>query len=151
MPFIHRSRTALIASDHSGGQNYDLGDFDFNFGAADSAGGGIFDELFNRAGRGQTRRNALARGRNIEATLELSLEDGHRGGRHSLQLQTANICPTCNGSGVVDGETCLTCKGSRRVVQPKMIELNIPAGARDGATLSLARQVGAGATTNTYG
>ena len=129
------------------GSNYDFGNFDFNFGDAGAAGGGIFDELFNRANRGNARRTAdRERGRDVEATLELSLEDAHRGGRHSLQLQTSVVCPTCGGSGVIaGGAICPTCSGSGRVIEPKTIEVNIPAGVRDGATLRLAGQGGAGA------
>lgn len=134
-------------TNQTGGQNYDFGNFDFNFGDAGGAGGGIFDELFNRTGRGgRARQTAPSRGRDVEATLELSLEDAHRGGRHSLQLQTTNICPTCGGSGVLtNGEICPTCNGAGRVIQPKTLEVNIPAGVRDGATLRLAGQGGAGA------
>ncbi len=28
-----------------------------------------------------------------------------------------DLCPTCNGSGRVDGDTCQTCKGSGKVVR----------------------------------
>jgi DnaJ-class molecular chaperone len=134
-------------ADRGGATNYDFGDFDFNFGDAGAGGGSIFDELFNRGGRGANRRApGPQRGRDVEATLELSLEDANRGGRHSLQLQTADVCPTCRGAGVIgDGEICPTCGGSGRVVQPKTIEANIPAGVRDGATLRLAGQGSAGA------
>ena len=145
----HRAESPFGAGNYrrtsqSGGANFDFNNFDFNFGDAGAAGG-IFDELFNRAGRGNARRAAeSSRGRDVEATLELSLEEAHRGGRHSLQLQTTVVCPTCNGSGVVGGAVCPTCGGSGRVIQPKTIEVNIPPGARDGASLRLAGQGGAG-------
>ena len=127
--------------------NFDFNNFDFNFGNAGSAGGGIFDELFNRAGRGgnSARTTEPNRGRDIEATLELSLEDANRGGRHSLQLQSVVVCPTCNGSGVVNGAVCPTCGGSGQVIEPKTIETNIPTGVRNGATLKIAGKGGTGA------
>lgn len=121
--------------------NFDFNNFDFNFGNSGSADGGIFDELFNRAGRGSSsggRTAEPARGRDIEATLELNLEDANRGGRHTLQLQAVVVCPTCKGSGVAGGEICPMCKGSGQVIEPKSIETNIPAGVRNGATLRLA-------------
>ncbi|HXQ71643.1 MAG TPA: J domain-containing protein [Pyrinomonadaceae bacterium] len=124
---------------------------DFNFDYSGDFGGfrggsgegfDIFEEIFNRArgGRGVRR----GRGRDIEAELELSLEEAHRGGRRTLQMQTAEVCPTCNGSGVVDGKTCDTCGGAGEVLRPKTIEVNIPAGVRDGSTIRLAGQGGAG-------
>lgn len=119
--------------------NFDFNNFDFNFGNAGSAGGGIFDEIFNRGGRGGNTGRATepTRGRDIEATLELNLEDANRGGRHTLQLQAAVVCPTCKGTGVANGEICPTCGGSGQVIEPKSIETNIPAGVRNGATLRL--------------
>lgn len=124
---------------------------DFNFDYSGDFGGfrggsgegfDIFEEIFNRARGGRAARRG--RGRDIEAELELSLEEAHRGGRRTLQMQTAEVCPTCNGSGVVDGKTCPTCGGSGEVLRPKSIEVNIPAGVRDGSTIRLAGQGGAG-------
>jgi DnaJ-class molecular chaperone len=125
-----------------GGQtgDFDFGDFDFG----NAEGFDFFGDLFNRGGRGRTGQPT--RGRDVEAALELSLEDAHRGGRHTLQMQAADICPTCNGAGLIEGnKICPTCRGARTVLKPKTIEVNIPAGARDGSTLRLAGQGGAGA------
>ena len=84
---------------------YDPSDFDFDrFSSSGSGGFDIFEELFGAA-RGRDRRSG--RGHDIEAALELSLEDAHRGGRRTLQLQSATI------------------------------EVNIPAGVRDGSTIRL--------------
>jgi len=122
---------------------FDVNDFDFgSFRTSGSEGFDIFEELFGGArGRGQRR----ARGRDIEAELELSLEEAHRGGRRSLQMQVAQTCPTCNGTGVHDGKVCETCGGAGEISRPKTIEANIPAGMRDGSTIRLAGQGGAGA------
>jgi DnaJ-class molecular chaperone len=123
---------------------FDFNDFDFgSFGGG--AGGFDFEELFGRAGgRGGARRST--RGRDVEAELELSLEEAHRGGRRTLQMQVAETCQTCQGTGVVkENQTCSTCGGTGQVVRPKTIEVNIPAGVRDGSTVRLTGQGGAGA------
>lgn len=143
-------------STRSGGPG--AGDFDFNFDYSGDFGGfrggpgegfDIFEEIFNRGRRGRATRRG--RGRDVEAELELSLEEAHRGGRRSLQMQTAEVCPTCNGTGVKDGETCDTCGGAGEVLRPKTIEVNIPKGVRDGSTIRLAGQGGAGSNGNEPG
>ncbi|HEV7377913.1 MAG TPA: J domain-containing protein [Pyrinomonadaceae bacterium] len=119
---------------------------DFDFGGFSSAGGSdIFEELLGRAGGrgGRGRRNN--RGRDVEAEIELSLEEAHRGVRRTISMQVAEICQTCKGTGVVkDDQTCPTCGGAGQVAKTKTIEVNIPAGVRDGSTVRLAGQGGAG-------
>jgi DnaJ-class molecular chaperone len=118
---------------------FDFNDFDFS-GFGGGSGGFDFGDLFGRGGR-STRRSS--RGQDVEAELELSLEEAHRGGRRTLQLQAAETCPTCNGAGVKDNQPCPTCGGAGQVLRPKTIEVNIPAGVRDGSTIRLAGQGGA--------
>jgi DnaJ-class molecular chaperone len=126
------------------------GGFDFSgFDFGGSRGGGaagfdIFEEMFGgRTGGGRGRRRG--RGSDVEAELEISLEEAHRGARRTLQMQVAEVCPNCHGTGVVnDNQTCPTCGGSGQIAKPKKIEVNIPAGVRDGSTVRLAGQGGAG-------
>lgn len=122
---------------------FDFGDFEFgNFGGRGGAGFDIFEELFGGAGRGRSARGG--RGQDVEAELEVSLEDAHRGARRTLQMQVADICPTCNGSGIVGDKPCDTCGGAGQVLKQKNIDVNIPAGMRDGSTVRLAGQGGSG-------
>jgi DnaJ-class molecular chaperone len=110
-----------------------------------SAGFDVFEEMFGGSGRGRGgRARQRQRGEDVEAQLELSLEEAHRGGRRTLQMQAAEICPICNGTGLVSDKTCQTCGGAGQVLKPKTIEVNIPAGVRDGSTVRLAGQGGAG-------
>jgi DnaJ-class molecular chaperone len=130
----------------SGGARTRTGDFDFrDFDFGGYQGGtpdfDIFGEMFGGGGRGRRRSG---RGRDVEAELELSIEEAHQGGRRTLQLQAAETCPTCNGSGVKDNQPCPTCGGIGQVLKPRSIEVNIPAGARDGAIIRLPGQGGAG-------
>src|SRR5689334_9581074 len=140
-----RSARAGGAGPGSSGFNFD--DFDFNrFRTTGTSPGGfdIFEEMFGGGfGRGG-RATSSGRGRDVEAELETSLEEAHRGGRRTLQMQTAEACPTCGGTGVKDGKVCETCGGSGEVVRPKTIDVNIPAGVRDGSTIRVPGQGGAG-------
>jgi curved DNA-binding protein len=116
---------------------------DFEFGGFRGTGGfDIFEEMFG-AGRGRAGRSK--RGQDVEAELELSLEEVHRGVRRTLQMQVAETCETCKGTGVVkDNQTCPTCGGTGQVFRPRTIEVNIPAGVREGSTVRLAGQGGPG-------
>jgi DnaJ-class molecular chaperone len=129
------------------GGGFDFGDFDFSrFRTTGRAAEGfdIFEEMFGGGGFGRDRTSRRGRGRDIEAELEVSLEEAHRGGRRTLQMQVPEICPTCGGTGVKDGRVCETCGGSGEVTRPKTIEVNIPAGVRDGSTIRVAGQGGIG-------
>jgi DnaJ-class molecular chaperone len=121
---------------------FDFGGFDFgSFRAGAGGASDIFEELFGRAGGARRGR----RGQNVEAELELSLEEAHRGGRSTLQMQAAESCLTCRGTGVINNnQVCPACGGSGQVLGPKTIEVNIPVGVRDGSTIRLAGQGGAG-------
>src|SRR5258705_9198571 len=121
---------------------FDYADFDFG-GFRGTGDFDIFEEMFGRAGRGRTRRST--RGQDVEAELELTLEEAHRGTRRTIQMQVAETCATCKGTGVVkDNKPWPTCGGAGEVLRTKSIEVNIPAGVRDGSTVRLAGQGGAG-------
>jgi DnaJ-class molecular chaperone len=127
----------------SGG--FDFSGFDFG-GMGGGAGFDIFEEMLSGGGGGRRGRRR-ERGEDIEAQLELSLEEAHRGGRRTLQMQAAETCRTCNGTGLVGDagdKACPVCGGSGQVLKPKTIEVNIPAGVHDGSTVRLVGQGGAG-------
>ena len=95
------------------------GGFDFNdfdFGRFSTGGAGGFDIFEEMFGGARDRGPRRGRGHDIEAELELSLKEAHHGGRRTLQMQGA-----------------------------EPIEVNIPAGMRDGSIIRLAGQGGSGA------
>lgn len=52
-------------------------------------------------------------------------------------IQQAVLCPTCKGTGKVPEKTCTVCKGSGTERKTQEIQLKIPAGIDDGATIRL--------------
>jgi curved DNA-binding protein len=126
-------------------------------------GGGGFSDFFETLFGGKTpggssdnrRRGSrgarTTRGQDAEAEMEISLEDAHRGGRHRITLQGSRPCPTCNGTGTVSGVVCTTCRGSGQLLNPKVIDVNIPPAAREGSVIKIAKQGQQGAAGNEAG
>jgi molecular chaperone DnaJ len=52
-----------------------------------------------------------------------------------LMIQT--VCPICRGEGTIVRKPCETCKGSGLVTSDENLQITIPAGVEDGATLRL--------------
>jgi DnaJ-class molecular chaperone len=115
----------------------DVGDL---FGAGRGPGGfsDFFATLFG-ARRGP-REGFAMRGQDVEAAIELSLEEAHHGATRTITLHTTAVCPTCNGSGVQEKHPCATCRGVRVVRRPKTLAVTIPAGVRHGSVIRLAGQ-----------
>ena len=80
------------------------------------------------------------RGQDVEAAIELSLEEAHHGTTRTITLQTTAMCPTCSGSGMQGKQPCATCRGTGVVTHPKTLDVTIPAGVRHGSVIRLAGQ-----------
>jgi len=52
-------------------------------------------------------------------------------------IQQASPCPTCHGSGKVPEKVCSVCRGKGTQTKKQTIQLKIPAGVDDGATIRL--------------
>jgi DnaJ-class molecular chaperone len=116
----------------------DLGDV---FGGSTGGFSDFFQSIFGertRAARGGA--GFAMRGSDVEAEIELTLEEAHRGSKKSLSFQATQTCPTCGGSGTVGGQRCGTCRGAGVVLQPKTLDVNIPPGLRDGSVVRLEGQ-----------
>lgn len=153
-----------------GGQNVH---FDFGDGGL----GDIFGQFFG----GQAGANrGPKRGRDVEATLQLSFEEAVFGVEEKIELemndecthchgttvepghemktcptckgagqvnrvmntifgpiQQAAACETCQGRGKVPEKVCSVCRGSGVERRKKSINLKVPAGIDDGATIRL--------------
>ncbi|MBO0727401.1 MAG: J domain-containing protein, partial [Blastocatellia bacterium] len=123
------------------GVRVEYGDIGDIFGAG---GAGDFSDFFETlfgARRGAHRGVSFAmRGRDVEAEMEISLEDAHRGVTRAITVQATAPCPMCNGAGAVDNKPCPTCRGAGVVRRPRTLDVNIPAGVRNGSVIRLAGQ-----------
>lgn len=121
---------------------HDLGDLGDLFGGGGGAFSDFFQSIFGGFGMregGQPRagRTSSSKGSDIEATIELDLEDIHRGTHRTVTLHSIQICPTCRGGGVKGRQPCPHCRGEGKIRQPKRMKVNISPGAREGSVLRL--------------
>ncbi len=94
----------------------DLGDFGF--------GGGLFDEIFSDLGfdifGGKGRAGGRSRrGRDLEITIDITLEEAASGVEKTITVPRYEVCLNCSGSGAKPGSkkaSCAQCRGWGRVV-----------------------------------
>ena len=151
-----------------------------NFDFGDLGLGDIFSSFFGGGQGGGGQQQRQARGRDMEARVEISFEEAIFGTESTLGLhmedscehckgstvepghelktcatckgsgqvvtvsrtifgniQQAAVCPTCRGKGKVPEKVCSVCHGRGTQVKKQDIQLKIPAGIDDGATVRL--------------
>ncbi|MEO7364039.1 MAG: molecular chaperone DnaJ [Candidatus Saccharimonadales bacterium] len=151
-----------------------------NFDFGDLGLGDIFSSFFGGGAPGGGQRQRQARGRDVEARVEISFEQAVFGTEVELQLnledsckhcsgstvepghelktcdtckgagqvtqvtrtifgniQQAAVCPTCSGAGKVPEKVCSVCHGKGTQPQKQTVQLKIPAGIDDAATIRL--------------
>ncbi len=87
-------------------------------------GGGLFEEIFSDLGfdifGSRTRRGSRARrGRDLEVSVSISLEEAASGIEKTITLPRYEVCTTCSGTGAKPGTkkiTCPQCRGTGRMV-----------------------------------
>jgi len=91
-------------------ENVDLGDLGDLFGSVFSGGGGGFGS--RRAGPRPQR------GRDVEVALELTFDQALKGSSAKVEIERAETCSVCGGTGAKPPSkpvTCPTCKGTGTV------------------------------------
>ena len=109
--------------------------FDFDFSGFDVGGGGggnIFEQMF---GGGRRRANRPQKGGNINADIDISVEEAFSGTSKTLTITGQQACPTCRGGGVGRGGACHHCGGSGRRSRDSKIDVKIPAGVTEGSKI----------------
>jgi DnaJ-class molecular chaperone len=113
----------------------DLGGFrggggatEFDFGDVGEVGGGF---------------GPVGRGSDVEAGLELTLEEAFQGAKKTISLALDEPCPQCGGSGNVNRRPCPRCRGGGWTRGTRNLEVKIPAGVDTGSRVRVASE-GAG-------
>ena len=124
----------------------DLGDFSEFFRS-------VFGDLGARRGGGGGGFGAAAwpgarrprRGEDVQAGIEISLEEVFSGTRRALALDLDEPCPACQGSGNVKGQPCAACHGNGWQRVRRQVDVKIPAGVRSGQRVRVSGEGAGGA------
>ena len=120
----------------------------------------FFRTIFSDLGgvrRGQTRGGAtefefsdlgdlgggfgpVSRGHDVEAGLELTLEEAFQGAKKTIALELDEPCPQCGGSGNVNRRPCPRCRGGGWTKGTRNLEVKIPAGVDTGSRVRMASE-----------
>ena len=104
-------------------------------------GGPSMEDLLGGQFRSGGRRGR-ARGEDVQASVDISLEDAFKGARKTFALEADEPCGACRGSGNVDGKPCETCRGSGWQRTRRQIDVKIPAGVRTGQRVRVSGEGG---------
>jgi DnaJ-class molecular chaperone len=132
----------------SGGQErvrWDFGRGSTSYEYGDLSGfGDIFSSLFGDSGIGSRAKRGPRHGQDIESPIEVTLEEAYHGSARLMQLQTQEPCTACGGTGRVGNRACTICAGAGVKLNPRRLEVKIPAGVKDGSRIRIAGEGGPG-------
>ena len=107
-----------VLSDPQQRQQYDLGPQPGFGGGANFGFGDIFETFFGGGGRQSGRRSRRERGQDALVRVELDLDEVIFGTKRDLEVNTAVLCETCQGSCCVPGTSpvmCDICQGTGQI------------------------------------
>jgi DnaJ-class molecular chaperone len=78
------------------------------------------------------------RGNDIEGELMVTLDEAMRGGVRALKVRHNEVCPECDGSGVLRRKSCPGCSGHGQVNRTNTCQVKIPPGVTEGQRLRVA-------------
>jgi DnaJ-class molecular chaperone len=106
----------------------------------------FFQTLFGSRSRESTRGRAASfrqqprRGEDAEVPVDVTFDEAFHGTKRNVQLQTNEICPVCNGTGLVRDTTCPRCDGTGVITRTKTLEVTVPPGVATGSRVRIAGQ-----------
>ncbi|UCC68238.1 MAG: DnaJ domain-containing protein [Armatimonadota bacterium] len=119
-------------------------DFDFGFGSIND----VLEEILGGRGAGRAEpftRVRPRRGQDVQVEINLTLEDAFRGAERQIAVPLPQMCPQCQGAGLVGrGAACSACGGRGQTEHVKRLDVKIPPGVRTGSKIRLAGQGMAG-------
>jgi DnaJ-class molecular chaperone len=119
--------------------------FDFDSTTGTAGFSDFFEALFGRGATGRTTSTGGMRsdfrrrtGEDIEQPVEVTLQEAYMGGSRTFNIQSTEVCPTCQGTGEIANRLCSTCNGQGVVPRNKRIQVKIPAGVDNGSRIRVA-------------
>ena len=131
-----------------GGRGGDFGNFDFNFD-----GGGGFEDviasffgggrgsnpfqgrgggtIFDQQGRPRPQARKPQKGADIEASLDLTIDEATSGVKKPFTISRRKVCTSCKGSG------CGSCDGQGVARKTSQITVTVPAGVEHASVMRL--------------
>lgn len=85
------------------------------------------------------------RGGDVEAGIEVSLDDAFRGVSRTVSLELDEPCATCGGAGHVNRKPCPQCRGGGWSKGRRNLEVKIPAGVATGSRVRVSGEGQGGA------
>ena len=107
-------------------------------GGAQGRGGFTEVEFGDRPGEWSGANFGPAPAADVEAQIELTLEDAFRGTRKTIALELDEPCKTCGGSGHVNRQPCPECHGTGWSKGRRHLDVKIPAGVDTGSRIRVA-------------
>ncbi len=103
-------------------------------------GGGATEYEFSDLGDLGGFGAAAGRGSDVEAGIQLTLEEAFQGTRKAISLDLDEPCPECGGSGNVNRRPCPRCHGGGWTKTTRNLDVKIPAGVETGSRVRVAAE-----------
>ena len=106
-----------------------------DLGGAPRGRGGFTEVQFGGLGDGEWAAGGFGArpGSDVEAAIELSLDEAFRGTRKTISLELDEACTVCGGSGHVNRKPCAGCRGTGWARGRRHLDVKIPPGVDTGS------------------